>query len=38
MQNVKKELSDVVDFFHADKNPSLLQVDTIFSDGLIKLY
>ena len=28
LQYVKKEVSDAVDFLHADKHESLLQIDT----------
>ena len=28
LQHVKKEVSDAVDFLHADKHESLLQIDT----------
>ena len=28
LQHVKKEVSDEVDFLHADKHESLLQIDT----------
>ena len=27
LQHVKKEVSDAVDFLHADKNESMLQID-----------
>ena len=34
LQHVKKEVSDEVDFLHADKHESLLQIDTkIFWQG-----
>ena len=33
LQYIKKELSDEVDFLHADKHESLLQVDSIIIDG-----
>ena len=37
LQHVKKEVSDAVDFLHADKHESLLKIDTkIFFMGLIK--
>ena len=29
LQHVKKEVSDEVDFLHADKHESLLQIDTM---------
>ena len=33
LQYFKKEVSDEVDFLHADKNESFLQVDTMIFDG-----
>ena len=33
MQYLKKEVSDEVDFLHADKNESRLQIDTKIFDG-----
>ena len=33
MQCRKKEVSDEVDFLHAEKHESFLQVDTIIFDG-----
>ena len=33
LQYLKKEVSDEVDFFHADKHGSLLQIDNMNSDG-----
>ena len=32
-QHLKKEVSDEVDFLHADKHESFLQIDTMISDG-----
>ena len=36
LQYFKKELSDEVDFLHADKHKSLLQIDTMILMGMIK--
>ena len=33
LQYVKKEVSDEVDFLHADKHESFLQIDTMIFDG-----
>ena len=33
LQYLKKELSDEVDFLHADKHESLLQIDTMILTG-----
>ena len=33
LQYVKKEVSDKVDYLHADKHESFLQIDTIIFDG-----
>ena len=33
MQYLKKEVSDEVDFLHADKHESFLQIDTIILMG-----
>ena len=33
LQYFKKEVSDEVDFLHADKHESFLQVDTMIFDG-----
>ena len=36
LQYLKKELSDEVDFLHADKHESLLQIDSMISMGMVK--
>ena len=36
MQYLKKELSDEVDFLHADKHESLLQIDIMILMGVVK--
>ena len=36
LQYFKKELSDEVDFLHADKQESLLQIDTMILMGMVK--
>ena len=36
LQYLKKEASDEVDFLHADKHESLLQIDTMIFNGLVK--
>ena len=36
LQYFKKELSDEVDFLHADKHESLLQIDTMILMGMVK--
>ena len=36
LQYFKKELSDEVDFLHADKHESLLQIDTMILVGMVK--
>ena len=36
MQYLKKELSDEVDFLHADKHESLLQIDSMILMGMVK--
>ena len=36
MQYLKKEVSDEVDFLHADKHESLLQIDTMILMGMVK--
>ena len=36
MQYLKKEVSDEIDFFHADKHKSLLQIETMTLIGIIK--
>ena len=36
MQYLKKEVSDEVDFLHADKYESLLQIDTMILIGIVK--
>ena len=36
LQYLKKELSDEVDFLHADKHESLLQIDTMILMGIVK--
>ena len=33
LQYLNKEVSDEVDFFHADKYESFLQIDTMIFDG-----
>ena len=33
LQHFKKEMSDEVDFLHADKHESFLQIDTMIFDG-----
>ena len=33
LQCLKKEVSDEVDFLHADKDKSYIQIDTMVSDG-----
>ena len=37
LQYLKKKLSDEVDFLHADKHESLLQVDSMILMGMFKL-
>ena len=36
LQYLKKELSDEVDFLHADNHESLLQIDSIILMGILK--
>ena len=36
LQHLKKELSDAVDFLHADKHESFLQIDTIILMKMVK--
>ena len=36
MQYLKKEVSDEVDFLHADKHESCLQIDAMIFDGMVK--
>ena len=36
LQYLKKEVSDEVDFLHADKHESLLQIDTMILMGMVK--
>ena len=36
LQYLKKKVSDEVDFLHADKHESLLQIDTIILIGIVK--
>ena len=36
LQYFKEELSDEVDFLHADKHESLLQIDTMILMGMVK--
>ena len=36
VQYLKKEVSDEVDFLHADKYESLLQIDTMILIGIVK--
>ena len=36
LQYLKKEVSDEVDFLHADKHESLLQIDTMILMGIVK--
>ena len=39
LQYVKKEVSDEVNFLHADKHESFLQIDDmIFDEGMVKHY
>ena len=36
LEYLKKEVSDEVDFLHADKHESLLRVDTMILMGMVK--
>ena len=36
LQHLKKEVSDAVDFLHADKHESLLQIDTMILMEMVK--
>ena len=36
LEYIKKEESDEVDFLHADKHESLLQIDTMILMGIVK--
>ena len=36
LQYLKKEVSDEVNFLHADKHESLLQIDTMILMGMVK--
>ena len=36
LQHLQKEVSDAVDFLHADKHESLLQIDTIILMEMVK--
>ena len=36
LQYLKKKVSDEVDFLHADKHESLLQIDTMILMGIVK--
>ena len=36
LQHIKKQLSDAVDFLHADKHESLLQIDSITLMQMVK--
>ena len=36
LQYLKKEMSDEVDFLHAEKHESLLQIDTMIWMGMVK--
>ena len=36
LQYLQKELSDEVDFLHADKHQNILQVDSVILMGMIK--
>ena len=36
LQYLKKEVSDEVDFLHADKHESLLQIDTMILTGIVR--
>ena len=36
LQYLKKKVSDEVDFLHANKHESLLQIDTIILIGIVK--
>ena len=35
LQCLKKQVSNEVDFLHADKHESFLQIDTIIFDGMV---
>ena len=36
LQYLKKKVNDEVDFLHADKNESLVQIDTMILMGIVK--
>ena len=36
LEYLKKEVSDEVDFLHADKHESLLQIDTMILTGIVR--
>ena len=36
LQYLKKEVSDEIDFLHADKHESLLQIDAMSLTGIVK--
>ena len=36
LQYLKKEVSDEIDFLHADKQENLLQIDTMILMGMVK--
>ena len=36
LQYLKREVSDEIDFLHADKHESLLQIDTMTLIGIVK--
>ena len=36
LQHLKKEVSNEIDFLHADKHESLLQIDTMTLIGIVK--
>ena len=36
LQCLKKEVNEEVDFLHADKDKSYIQIDTMVSDGMVK--
>ena len=38
LQHIKKEVSDTVDFLHADKHESLVQIDTMILMEMVKYY
>ena len=36
LQYIKKDVSDEVNFLHADKHESFLQIDTVILNGMVK--